>query len=169
MISISFDIGWNKLSSGNRYDSLSGHALIIGCLCNKIVNVVISSKICRQCSVARENGEEPTEHVCPQIYEGSSALTLYKDIYNKSVKKIHLKVVVADDDSSIRALLKHRFNNPKGRLSEEMNEPDWLAELSLRTEVVAKPTYQLAGLSNKISICTKLDAMRIKKILWLYD
>ena len=176
MISISFDIGWNKRSSGNRYDSLSGHALIIGCLCNKILNVVVSSKICRQCSVARENGEEPTEHVCTQNYEGSSkamekdaALTLYKDIYNKSVKRIHLKVVVADDDSSIRALLKHRFNKPKGRLSEETNEPDWLADLSLRTEVVAKPIYQLAGLSNKINICTKLDAMRIKKILWLYD
>ena len=101
--------------------------------------------------------------------EVDAALALYKDIYNKSIKKINLKVVVADDDSSIRALLKHRCNNPKGGLSEEMNEPDWLVDPSLRTKVVAKPIYQLAGLSNKISICTKLDAMRIKNILWLYD
>jgi len=170
MITVSFDMGWNKRSSGNRYDSLSGHALAIGCLSNKILNVVVSSKICRLCSIARENGEEPPEHVCPQNYEGSSkameadaALTLYKDIYNKSGKRIHLQAVVADDDSSMRALLKHRCNNPKGRLPEDMNEPDWLADPSHRTKVVAKPIYHLASLSNKISICTKLDAMRIKK------
>ena len=72
MISISFDMGWNKWSSGNRYDSLSGHALAIGCLSNKILNVVISTKICRQCSVVRESGEEPPEYVCPQNYEGST-------------------------------------------------------------------------------------------------
>ena len=98
MISISFDMGWNKRSSGSYYDSLSGHALAIGCLSNKILNMVVSSKICRQCSVARENGKEPLEHVCPQNYDGSSkameadaALTLYKDIYNKSDKKYILK------------------------------------------------------------------------------
>ena len=170
MISISFDMGWNKRFSGNHYDSLSGHALAIGCLSNKLLNVVVSSKMCRQCAVARENGEEPPEHVYPQNYEGSSkameadaALILYKDIYDKSDKKIHLKAVVADDDSSMRSLLKHRCNNPKGRLPEEMNELDWLVDPSHRTKVVAKPIYQLAGLYNKISICTKLDTMRIKK------
>ena len=97
--------------------------------------------------------------------EVDAALALYKDIYNKSDKKIHLKAVVADDDSSMRALLKYRYINPKGRLPEEMNEPDWLVDLSHQTKVVAKPIYQLAGLSKKISICTKLDAMRIKNTL----
>ena len=172
MISISFDMGWNKRSSGNHYDCLSGHALAISCISKKILNVVVSSKIYRQCSIARENGEEPPEHVYPQNYEGSSkameadaALTLYKDIYHKSDKKIHLKAVVANDDSSIRALLKYRCSNPKGRLPEEMNKPDWLADPSHRTKFVAKPIYQLATLSNKISICTKLDTMRIKNTL----
>ena len=69
----------------------------------------------------------------------------------------------------MRVSLKNRCNNPKGRLPEGINELDWLADPSNRTKVVAKPIYQLAGLSNKINICTKLDAMRIKKILWLYD
>ena len=44
-----------------------------------------------------------------------------------------------------------------------MNELDWLADPSHRRKVVAKPIYQLTALSNTISICTKLDAMRIKK------
>ena len=29
-LTVSYDMGWNKCSSGNRYDSLSGHAFIIG-------------------------------------------------------------------------------------------------------------------------------------------
>ena len=36
MISLSFDMGWNKRSSGNQYDSLSGHSFAIGCHSNKI-------------------------------------------------------------------------------------------------------------------------------------
>ena len=49
-ISVSFEIGWNKRSYGNRYDSLSGHALIIGCLSNKIIPGVFSSKISQNTS-----------------------------------------------------------------------------------------------------------------------
>ena len=30
-ITVQFDMGWSKRSSGNRYDSLSGHAFMIGC------------------------------------------------------------------------------------------------------------------------------------------
>ena len=50
----------------------------------------------------------------------------------------HLKSIVADDDSSIRALLKHRHNNQTGRLPEGIIEPEWLTDLSHRTKVVAK-------------------------------
>ena len=30
-IAVSYDMGWNKRSAGRIYDSLSGHAFIIGC------------------------------------------------------------------------------------------------------------------------------------------
>ena len=66
-ITVSFDTGWNKRSSSNRYDSLSGHALIIGCLSKKIVGAIVSSKMCRVCSLAEEHGEEPSDHVYPKI------------------------------------------------------------------------------------------------------
>ena len=56
-ITVSFDMGWNKRSSGNRYDSISGHALFIGCLSKKIVAVIVSSKLCTQCTIAESNGE----------------------------------------------------------------------------------------------------------------
>ena len=42
-VSVSFDMSWNKRSSGNRYDSILGHILMIGCLFeNIIVGLVIS-------------------------------------------------------------------------------------------------------------------------------
>ena len=78
-------------------------------------------------------------------------------------KILHLKLVVADDDSSVRALLKHQHNNLKGRLPEEMIEPEWLADPSHRTKVVAKSMQQLTLSPNKLRSCTKLDAMRFKK------
>ena len=38
-INISFDMGWNKRSSGNQYNSLSGHGFAIGQLSKKIIGV----------------------------------------------------------------------------------------------------------------------------------
>ena len=71
------------------------------------------------------------------------ALHLYKNTFESSNKILHLK--------AIGASLKHKRNNPKYRLSEEMIEPEKLADLLSHTKVVAKPIYQLAIISNKLS------------------
>ena len=119
-ITVSFDKGWNECSSGNRYDSLSGHTLMIGCLSKKIVGAIVSSKTCRVCSSAEENDEEPSDHVCQKNYDGSSkametdtALHLYKELYQNLNNKLCLKSIVADDDSSMASLLKHKSVCPK--------------------------------------------------------
>ena len=52
--------------------------------------------------------------------EADAALQRYINLYNGSNKNIVLKAVVTDDDSSMRALLTHTSNNPKGRLPEAM-------------------------------------------------
>ena len=84
-------MGWNKRSSGNRYDSLPGHALMIGCLSKKIVAAITPSKMCRFCNLAEENGEEPPDHICPKNHDGSSkamevdtTLHLYRNLYISS-------------------------------------------------------------------------------------
>ena len=59
-------MGWNKRSFSNRYDSLSGHALIISCFSKKIITGILSSKICRQSSKAEENGEKSPETLLSQ-------------------------------------------------------------------------------------------------------
>ena len=92
-ITVSFDMGWKKRSSGNRYDSLLGHALMICYLSKKMVGAIVSSKMCRACSSAEEHGEEPSDHVCPKNYDATSnametdaALHLYKELYPNSNK-----------------------------------------------------------------------------------
>ena len=169
-ITISFDMSWSKRASGNRYDSLSRHALAIGVLSKSILVAIVSSKLCRVCSLAESDNEEPPNHCCPKNYDGSSkameadaALQLYITLYQHSNKNIVLKAVVTDDDSSMRALLRYKANIRKGRLPEVISQPEWFADPSHRTKVVAKSIFLLSTLPMDSSTCTKVDVIRFKK------
>ena len=64
-------MGWNKRSRGNRYDSNSGHAFVIGARSNKIVDLRVLSKTCRVCQYAEKHNKK-VQHVCPKNYSGPS-------------------------------------------------------------------------------------------------
>ena len=49
-LTVSYDMGWNKRSSGHRYDSISGHAFIIGAYTRRIIGSVVFSKSCAVCN-----------------------------------------------------------------------------------------------------------------------
>ena len=51
-LTVSFDMGWSKRSSGNIYDSISGHTLKIGDVSDRILTAALSSKVCITCSKA---------------------------------------------------------------------------------------------------------------------
>ena len=162
-------MGWSKRASRNCYDSLSRHALAIGVLTKSIMVAIVSIKLCRVCSLVEPDNEEPPNYCCPKNYDGSSkameadaALQLYINLYQDSNKNIVLEAVVENDDSSSRDLLTHNANNPKGRLLEEMPQPEWIADPSHRTKVVAKPIFLLSTLPMGSSTCTKVDAIRFK-------
>ena len=74
-----------------------------------------------------------------------------------------LKSIVSDDDSTMRALLKHPKNHKRGKLNPEIPEPSWLADPSHRTKVVAKYIFALATLPKNKSTSTNIDAVRVKK------
>ena len=61
-ITISFNMGWSRHASGNRYDFLSGYALAIGVLSKSIPVAIVSSKLCCVCSLADAVNEEPPNH-----------------------------------------------------------------------------------------------------------
>ena len=95
--------------------------------------------------------------------ESDAAPHLYKRLFLDNDKKVVLKAIVVDDDSSMRALLRHPHDNSKEKLPLETPESEWLADPSHRTKIVAKPFYALAYLPKSQSTCTNVDAMRLKR------
>ena len=51
-LTVTYDMGWQKRSSGRRYDSSSGHSFIIGARIKGIIGMVLYSKACRNCDAA---------------------------------------------------------------------------------------------------------------------
>ena len=43
-LAVSYDMGWQKRGTGNRYDSLSGHSFLIGCRTKKIIGIAMIKK-----------------------------------------------------------------------------------------------------------------------------
>ena len=59
-------MGWNKRSSGNKYDSISGHRFVLGGNSKKIMNYRCMSKCWRICAQA-ECTKVLVDHECPKI------------------------------------------------------------------------------------------------------
>ena len=95
--------------------------------------------------------------------ESDTPLSLYETIFYDSKNKIALRSIASDDDSTMRALLKHPGNHKRGKLNPEIPEPSWLADSSHSIKVVAKYIFTLAALPKIKSTCTKIDAVRVKK------
>ena len=53
---VTYDIGWQKRSSGRRYDSFSCHAFGIGWRSKGIIGMVLYSKAFRKFDVAENRG-----------------------------------------------------------------------------------------------------------------
>ena len=158
-LNVSYDMGWNKRSSGQRYDSLSGHGLMIGSQSRKIIGVEMKSKFCAICSYYETLPTETVTppHNCSKNYlhsskamEADSCLDLVTRIFNNSNGNIFIKTITSDDDSTMQAVLKHEGKG-KGRLNVQIPEPRWLADPTHRIKVVAKGIYKLAAAANKIS------------------
>ena len=95
--------------------------------------------------------------------EADAVLSIYEFFYFESKKTIALQYIVSDDDSSMRTLLKHGYNHPKGKLELEIPELDWLVDHSHRTKVVTKPIFALVNTTKSKLVCTKVDTIRVKK------
>ena len=128
-VAASVDMGWQKRSSGHRYDSPSGVSLMIGAESKKIVQRHVCSKLCRVCDEAKRLSKKTTKpsetpkdlsirpHRCSKNYEGSSkgmeaqaAVICVKNFYVASAttngcEAAFIDVTISDDDSSTWANL----------------------------------------------------------------
>ena len=106
--------------------------------------------------------------------EDSAILNMVEDVfYNRF---FIIDIIVSDDDSMIRAVLKHPskgaqgqvLKSSKGNLHEDIPEPSFLADPSHRVKVVAKHIFSIVNESRDLRCgCTKADALRLKKY-WGY-
>ncbi len=95
-------MGWNKQSSGNKYDSISGHRFLLGGEDRKILNYRCMSKSCRKCFIAERTKIE-TNHECPKNHEGSSKSMECEAIYQMVKESFNdhgytSGVIVSDDN-----------------------------------------------------------------------
>ena len=117
-------------------------------------------------------GQACIPHICSINHEGSSgsmeaklALELTTKLFDESKGRVYLNQIVSDDDSTMRALLKHHDNNTKGKLPPYIPQPDFLADPSHRIKVMAKPFFKMVTKTKDPTKCKMIDALRIKKYL----
>ena len=171
-ITVSYDMGWQKRSTGRIYDSLSGHGFMIGCSTGKVVDVAVRGKKYNKFTIANKKEVEAKAHYCTVNHNGSSgsmeaivALDLTTDVHTNSKGKVFIEALVSDDDSTMRMLLKHKDNHPKGKLSCMIPQPTFLADPSHRIKVMAKPFFKMVTKTKDPRKCKTIDALRIKKYL----
>lgn len=135
----SYDMGWQKRRSGNKYDSLSGHAFLIGQQSKKIICQSLYCKACHVCLIAKGKNIPARPHDypinfadAPKAMEATAVLQVCHDLYYSYDGKVFLEYVVSDDDSTMRAKLKHPKMNKRtgkelatntGKLRKEIKEP----------------------------------------------
>ena len=61
-LTVTYDMGWQKRSSGRRYGSSSGHVFIIGGRSKGIIGMTLYSKALQKCESAENRGEEAEEN-----------------------------------------------------------------------------------------------------------
>jgi hypothetical protein len=116
MIGASFDMAWQQKGSGQRYDSPSGHGLMIGRLTRKPIALCVKSKLCNECDVFNRMNKDgdvgaAIHEDCPKNHFGSSGsmepqacLDLVVELYDRF--HCGLALLCCDDDSSVRSLCK---------------------------------------------------------------
>ena len=97
--------------------------------------------------------------------EASAILKMVEDaFYNRFFV---IDVIVSDNDSTMRAVLKHPskgargqvLKSSKGKLDTETPEPSFLSDPSHRVKVVAKHIFSIVKKSRDLQYeCTKADA-----------
>jgi hypothetical protein len=128
-IACSFDMGWQQRASGVRYNSQSGHGLLVGGITRKPITVAIKSKHCNFCITWKRDNKDMVEaaeldgedlilpwHECTKNHDGSSGamepracLDMVVELYDK----FHCITdsICCDDDASTRALVKWSNND----------------------------------------------------------
>jgi len=159
-------MGWQVRSSGGKYGSRTGHALLIGAESKKVLDSVVYNKKCTICAKQERRGViDRQSHRCLKNFDGSSKsmeaaglVAMLKRMPEQ--KSASVCIIISDDDSNARAKAQHICNG--GSLPESIEEPRFLADPSHRKRVFARHIYNLANAPVKTSKVSKSLASHLK-------
>jgi len=156
-ISASMDMGWQKCSSGMRYDSSSGHAFLVGIMTRKPIGMCLKSSFCRICSnhINRNNFEPGMvpDHECLVNHQGSagsmeSSALLEMVEYLFDTHHTSVAMVITDDDSKMKCQCKWSNEDYMTHLGKPHTEKQWLIVGSLPVKKMPHhqmPLYRKGG------------------------
>ena len=98
--------------------------------------------------------------------ESALALSMVQDTYRETYQKAFIAEMVTDDDSTMRAVLSH--HDKKGKLSNDVPAPRFLADPGHRVKVMVKGIFAKVSKTKAINKIKNIDAMRIKKYTSCY-
>ena len=142
-----------------------------------IIGMVLYSKSCCKCNAAEKRREEAEEHECPKNFKGSSKSMEASAILKMLEYAFYngffiIDIIVRNDDSTMRYVLKHPSKGARGqvlkslkvKLHEDILEPSFLADPSHCVKVVAKHIFSIVNESRYLRCrCTKADALGLKR------
>jgi len=107
-LTVSFDMGWQQRSSGNKYNSNSGHAFRIGGYSKKILDYryCVKSKVCNTCDYAARRFTSAEPHERPKNHQLGSSKSMEPDAGVEMVIKVvnnyqvFYTTMICDDDST---------------------------------------------------------------------
>ena len=101
VLTASYDMGWQRRSSGRAYNSRSGHGVLVGEISGRILNYGSRIINCKQCEVYMVSGNEKC-HDCRINWDGSSKCMesdLAVELINES-KTSDFRVGTSDEDAT---------------------------------------------------------------------
>ena len=102
-------------------------------------------------------------HSSSGAMESELALVLTEKVFRDSDGNVFVYYIVSDDDSSMRCHLQHELSDSKGKLKEDIPEPDFGADPSHRIKVMSAPIFKMVTKTKDPYKCKQIDALRIKK------
>jgi len=144
-------MGWQKRATRKQYNSPSGHAFLVRCFYNKILQHICYAKGCATCQIKWKNqgvsaddatagnelgelGMVVTDHQCPHNFKGPSkstearaALSIVIAMFN--MEKNYISRLLTDDDSTTHLNVQHPFHKlvklgiMKPKTDKEMDWP----------------------------------------------
>jgi rubrerythrin len=131
-LNVSMDMGWQKRGSGRHYDSLSGHACLVGLTQRKVLCLTVKIKVCTICKKIEDDpsksADDIPEHECLRNHigllgsmESDALVEMIHDLFDRW--RCTVDRIVTDDDSTMKAHAKWNdsdyiayYNKPVPRL-----------------------------------------------------